>query len=718
MLQRSLGWKILIKWEKLGAMTNKMDLMGVVKSTCGLCYAGCGVLIHMKDGKPIKIEGDPGAPVNRGIVCEKATASLEYLYHPERLRVPLKRTGSRGRGDWQRITWDEALKIISDRLKSVKEESGAESVVFIHGAAKGFQDTYLKRFANAFGSPNVASMGHVCFLPRKFGSTTTFGYYPNAEYEYPPQCIVVWGSNKAKIAEFHNTLEAVKKGVRLIVIDPRKTELSQRADVWVQLRPGSDLALALGLINVIIKEELYDKSFVKEWTIGFEELKEHIEGYPPERVEEVTWVNRDVIRKMASMYATLKPAFIQMGNALEHTINSFQTVRAISILKALTGNLSVPGGEIYREPLPILDRYAPELSLDHMLPDEKKILRLGAKSRFAPLYQYAHPPAVIKAMREGKPYPVRMAYIQGANPLLTYPNGKEVFKAFVGLEFLVVADLFLTPTAALADIVLPSASYLEFDNIVNPPYYPIAQVQQKVAELDECWPDFRILNKLAQKTEMGEYFWDNEKDFLDLILRPASITFDDFREQGSMAGKIAHHHYKKNGFNTPSGKVEIFSTQIKKWGFDPLPVYYEPPETPFADPELAKEYPFIFISWKSEYYRHSGQRQIKSLREKHPEPIVYINPKTAAGLGINEGDWVRVATKRGSIRQKATLSEGIDSRVVGVDYAWWFPERGAEDLYGWSESNINILTDDAPPYSRELGTPNLRGILCRVYKED
>ncbi len=692
--------------------------MEIVRSTCGICYAGCGILVHIEDGRPVQIEGDPESPVNRGVLCEKAISSLEYLFHPERLRFPLKRAGSRGKGDWKRITWNEALETIAEKLKSLKEGSAEESVVFIHGAAKGLQDTYLRRFANVFGSPNVASMGHVCFLPRKFGSTTTFGYYPNADYDYPPQCIVVWGSNKAKIAEFHKTLEAVNRGVRLIVIDPRRTELSQRADLWVQLRPGSDLALALGMIHVIIKEDVYDKSFVKEWTVGFEDLKIHIEDYPPERVEEITWVNRDLIKKMARMYATLRPAFIQMGNAFEHNINSFQTVRAISILKAITGNLSVPGGEIFRRPLPIHDRYAPELSLDHMLPDEKKRLRLGAKSSFAPFYQFAHPPAVIKAMREKEPYPIRMAYIQGANPLLTYPSANEVYKIFMGLEFLVVSDLFMTPTAALADIVLPSASYLEFDNIVNPPYYPIAQVQQRVAELDECWSDYKILNELAKKTGMSEYFWDNERDFLDLVLRPTGISFNDFRKQGSLIGEREFYHYKEKGFSTPSGKVEIFSAQLLKWGFDPLPIYHEPCETPYSNPGLAKEYPLIFTSWKSEYYRHSGQRQIKSLRDKHPEPLVYINPETAIELGINEGDWARVATKRGSIRQKAALSEGIDPRVVGVDYAWWFPERGVENLYGWSESNINILTDDSPPYSRELGTPNLRGILCRVYKED
>jgi len=691
--------------------------MKVVRSTCGFCYAGCGILVHVENGKPVKIEGDPESPVNKGLLCEKALASLEYLYHPERLRHPLKRKGNRGEGKWQRISWDEALDIVSERLQSAKKESGPESVVFIHGAAKGLQETYLRRFANVFGTPNLASMGHVCFLPRKFGSVMTFGYYPVGDYDYPPRCIMVWASHKSKIAEYQKTLDANKNGAKLIVIDPRSTQLARQADTWVRLRPGTDLALALGMINVIIKEELYDKSFVDEWTIGFDELKRHIEDYPPERVEEITWVEKGIIEDIARAYANTSPACIQMGNAFEHTINSFQTVRAISILKALTGNLSVPGGEVFRKPLPIPDRYAPELTLDDMLPEEKRRMRLGADNNFAPFYKYAHPPAVIKAISEGKPYPVRTAYVQGANLLVTYPNAKKVFEALMGFDFLVVADLFMTPTAALADIVLPAASYLEFDSIVNPPYYPVAQIQQKVAELEECWPDFKILNEMAKKMDLGEYFWEDECGFLDVILKPMGIDFDKFRERETLSGDKEYYHYKLKGFATASGKVELFSDQLREWGLDPLPVYYEPPETPSSNPELAKEYPLILTSWKSEYYRHSGHRHIKALRKYHAEPLVYIHPDTATELGITEGDWVWIATKKGRIKQKAVFSEEIDPRVVGVDYAWWFPEKGADQQYGWRESNINILTDDNPPYNRELGSTNLRGILCKVYKE-
>ncbi len=545
----------------------------------------------------------------------------------------------------------------------------------------------------------------------------TFGFNPIPDYDYPPQCIIVWGSYKSKIAEYYKTLEAAKeKGAKLIVIDPRYTEFAQRADKWIRLRPSTDLALVLGMINVILNEGLYHEQFVEEWTIGFDELEGHVKDYPSERVEEITWVARDEIVEVARTYATRRPACIQMGNGLEQNINSFGTIRAISILKALTGNISVPGGEVYQAPLSIPDRYAPELTLDHMLPDEKKGLRLGSDNKFLPFYQYAHPPAVIRAMLEGRPYPVRAAYIQGANPLLTYGNAQETFKAFMGLDFLVVAELFLTPTAALADIVLPSATYLEFDNIVNPPYYPVAQVQQKVAELGECWPDFRIVTEMAKRMDLGEFFWENERGFLDTILEPMGINFEEFREIGVISGSKEYYHYKLKGFHTPSGKVELVSDRLREWGFDPIPVYREPQETPYSDPELAREYPLIFTSVKSEYYRHSGGRQIKTLRKLHPEPIVYIHPEAAAELGIGEGDWVWVATKRGSVKQKAVFSEEMDPKVVGVDYGWWFPEKGAEVQYGWRESNINILTDNKPPFNRELGTIHLRGILCKISK--
>lgn len=688
----------------------------VVKSTCGLCYAGCGVLVHVESGKVTKIQGDPESPVNSGTLCTKGLASLEYLYHPDRLKIPLKRVRERGEGKWQEISWDEALSIIASEVTKARDNYGAESVALIHGAAKGLGEPYLTRFANVFGTPNVASMGHVCFLPRKYGSMVTCGFSPIPDYDYPPACIIVWGSNKAKIGEYEQTFQALSKGARLIVIDPRETEFTRNADIWVQARPGSDLALALGMINVIVNEGLFDKAFIDNWAAGFDELRVHIQDYPPETVAAITWVDAETIRGAARFYATNKPACIQCGNAIEHNINSFQTARAISILRAITGNLGVPGGELQWSPLAILERYSPELRLQDKLPPDKWQRRLGADLKLIPSFQWVLPQSIIKAIIEEKPYRVRVAFIQGCNPLLTYSNAQETYSALAKLDFLAVADMFMTPTAALADIVLPVASYLEFDSIVAPPYYPIAQVQQKVAQVGECRSDCKIISELARRMGLGEYFWDEEEQCLDAILKPAGLNFNEFRKIGTISGSKQYRSYKSNGFETPSRKVELYSSQLKEWGFDPLPTYYEPPETPYSAPELAREYPLTFTTWKSPSFRHSGGRQIPTLRGSHPEPLIYIHPETASKLGIKDADWVYIETKRGRIKQKAVFSTDLDPRVVGADYAWWFPERGAPSLYGWAESNINVLTDDKPPYNRETGSTNLRGILCKVYK--
>jgi anaerobic selenocysteine-containing dehydrogenase len=694
-----------------------MGKEGMVRTTCGLCYTGCGILIDQREGQHYRILGDPDSPVNRGIVCEKALASFDYLNHPERLRYPLRRKGERGEGRWDKVSWDEALETVAHGLDRLKERYGPESVAFIQGAAKGLQDTYLSRFANVFGSPNFVSHGYVCVLPRKFGSEVTFGFWPSPDYDHLPACVVVWGSFKSKVAEFHKTLEAKSRGAKLLVVDPRCTSLARNADLWIRIRPGSDLALALGLIQVVVQEDLYDKDFVDSWTSGFEELVRHVQDYTPRKVAKITWVPEERIRGLARLYAQIKPACIQMGNAFEHTVNSLQTARALSILKAITGNIGIPGGEVYWKPLPIIDRFDPRLTLQETLPKDKESLRLGSEMGFLPLYRYAHPPSVIKAMAEGVPYPVKGAYIQGANPLLTYPNARETHRAFEALTFLAVADHFMTPTAAMADIVLPAATYLEFDSLVYPPYYPIAQLQQRVAHVEDCRSDFEILGRLALKMGMGKHFQQDGRKFLDMVLAPAGIDFEKFRACGPLVGERLYEHFKAKGFDTPSGKVELFSRQLEAWNLDPMPVYREPPETPLSAPDLALDYPLVLTSWKSPYYRHSGGRQIRLLRELHPDPVILIHPKTASALGIHPGDWVRVVTRRGHIKQKALFSEDLDPRVVGADYAWWFPERGAETLYGWDESNLNILTDHNQPYGREIGSANLRGFLCRVEKE-
>jgi anaerobic selenocysteine-containing dehydrogenase len=705
----------------------------VVKSVCGLCMGNCGVLVTVEEGKAVDIRGDPDSPPNRGALCPIGRASLEYLHHPDRLAYPLRREGERGEGKWQQISWDEALNLAAEALNKVKVEYGSEAVVMIHGSAKGPMDTHLVRLANAFGTPNVVCSDYVCHVPRVLAAEFTFGFFPSPDYGYPPACIISWGANDAEthFCRHNGLVQAVKKGAKLIAIDPRETEVTKMADLWLRVRPGSDLALALAMINVIINEGLHDEDFVDKWTVGFDKLKAHVQNYTPEKVTEITWVPADLIAKAARLYATNRPGHIEWGNALDHNLNSFQTARAISILMAITGNLGVPGGEIESHgsgfrfgdtddsESGVLGRWSSQLELRDKISREKRQNKVGADLNMLPDYRYVLPWSVTKSVLEGDPYHIRAAFVQASNPLSCWPNIQETYRALKELDFLAVSDMFMTPTAALADIVFPAASYLEFDGIQMPPNGALVQLQRKVAQIGECRSDHEIINGLAKKLGLEEYFWGSIDDFWDAILEPAGLTFEEFKRIGLFTGKgdkSKYRIYEQSGFKTPSGRVELYSSQLEEGGFDPLPSYNEPPETPYSAPELAKEYPLQCTTRKSAVYRHSGGRQIPSLRRSHPEPVVTIHPETATKLGIEDGDWVYIETERGRIKQKADLSTGVDPRVVVVDHAWWFPERGEAELFGWAESNYNVLTNDKPPFNREMGSASLRGFACNVYK--
>lgn len=690
---------------------------GIVRSTCELCNEGCGVLIHMSGGKPVRVEGDPDNPVNRGAVCRKCRASIDILYSPARLKYPLKRKGARGEGSWERITWDEALDTAAWELKRLKETHGPESVVFIRGGAQGHQDSYMARFANVFGSPNIASMAPICHVPRHLASVLTYGFMAHPDYENPPACTVLWGVNPAhtSIGEAKRANAAVRKGSRLIVIDPWESEFARKADLWLKPRPATDLALALGMIHVIIKEGLYDREFVEKWTTGFNALQDHVTDYPPEKVSEITWVPPDTIKAAARLYATTAPAAIAWGNGIDNNRNNFQSARAIAILRAVTGNIGRPGGDLNWTPSGVVSKGDPDFNQQSALSNDVREKRLSANQGLLPMAYYTLPQDIVRAVRTGKPYPIKAALLQGGNLLHTYSHAKETYEAMSNLNFTAMMNSFMTPTTQLADLVLPLSTYLEIDGMHESEHVPVASVIQKVAEIGECRSVYEIYRDLAGRMELRKYFSEDEYGMLDYLLRPAGLTFQEFRKLGFLSGRKQYRDYEKDGFHTDSGKVEIYSRKLKEWGFDPLPVYYEPVESPLSDPELAEEYPLVFTNRKWAYFHHSAGREIPDLRKRHPDPIVYINAATGENLGIEEGDWVYIETKRGRIRQKASLNPKIHPSVIIADHGWWYPERPAhDDIHGWSESNINVLTDNKPPFAREMGSATLRGVLCRV----
>ena len=702
-------------------MTNNNETK-VIRTVCRECRANCGMLVHVKNKRAIKLEDDPNSPKAKDRLCWKSQASLERLYHPDRLRFPLKRTGERGEGKWQRITWEEALGTIAKRFKEIKANYGAESVALVKGHYDRRCDL-VSRLGNAFGTPNIAGIDNTCYIPSASGRLMTYGFDGRPDFAGLPDCVMSWGSGANP---------PLREGAKLIVVNTLQTEAAKRADIWLQPRPATDLALALGVLNVIVNEKLYDKEFVDTWTVGFDKLEKHVQQYPPDRVAEITWVDAEKIVSAARLFTRYQYACLQTGNASEDTYNSTQFARATSIIQAICGLLDIPGGTIQAIGEPI-DREgkASDVLCDILSPEQSR-KKLGTEYGHFPVDPLwdtiVNKPAelqsqyLMRSILEGAPYEVQAALVLGCNPVMTWCNSKRVYEAFKQINFLAVADIIITPTASLADIILPSASYLEADAVlvgdlgIGDTYL---QAQQKVVQIGECRSDLEIVISLAEKLGLCNYFWNDLHAYLNAYLENAGITFEELRRRNLIVSSgTRYRKYLEKGFNTPSGKVEIYSSLCDKWGYEPLPVYHEPRETPFSAPELAEEYPMILTSAHDKYYVHSQDRYLETLRNRCPKPLVLIHPNMASKLRIAEGDQVYIENRRGKIKQIATLSEEVDPRVVSVAYGWWFPEKGASGQYGWDEANINILTDDSPPYSPEIGSPAMRGFLCKVYRAD
>jgi anaerobic selenocysteine-containing dehydrogenase len=689
----------------------------IIKTYCArMDHGGCGLRVHVEDGKIVKVEGDPDSPLNRGTICAKGIAQVERLNHPDRLRHPLKRAGERGEGKWERISWDEALTTISHRIL----RADRRSIGFAQGTPKGLELYMMIRLANLLKIPTVVTPGSICHMPRETAATITCGFFPVPDYDHHPALVMVWGSNLFQTNEegiIGSQLRRVlDRGAKLIVIDPRRTQLSSRADLWLQPRPGTDLALSLGMLKVIVEDGLHDRAFVDSWTVGFPELQEHLKGYSLKELAATTWVSEAKIAEAARLYARTRPACLQWGNAIEHNIHSVQTARALMILKAITGNLDSPGGNVNRPSPPAM---RPGDFVQSKSFPEKRDQLLAPEFRLAAMMGFTPSQTVVKAILSGKPHPIQMMYIQGGNPLLSYANATETFLALKKLDFLAVAEIFLTPTAQIADIVLPTATNFEFDDLghYGMPHGFLLARPKVVDPPGECLPDLLILNELGKKCGLEKSFWPDLRACLDDVLKPAGIDYEGFRQTGILKGNWKNKSYERSGFGTPSKKLEILCSRLKDWGYDALPTYREEFSAPDSDPHRMEDYPLVLTSAKDPCYFHSAYRNLPSLRKLSPDPVVLLHPQTAEGAGVKDGDWVHIETQRGTIRQKTSLSSDLDPRVVVAAYGWWFPERKDLELSGWKESNINILTENDPPYEPAIGSTNLRAIPCRVYKE-
>ena len=683
-----------------------------VRTACRNCHGGCGVIAHVKDGKVIKVEGDPDSPLSHGTLCSKGLAVTQMAYHPDRILYPMQKVDH----NWQRISWDKALDIVADKFRAVVEAYGAESIVIGQGTGRDYE-SHLYRFANLLGTPNVLTAGHMCYVSRVGATLITCGNLPVADWSGEPRCIVMWACNPQWTnPDEHKGVDfwrAYKKGAKLIVIDPRRGFLAKKADLWLQLRPGTDAALALGFLNVIIEEELYDKAFAEDYINGWDDFKARVKEYPLDRVAHITWVRKELIQKAARMYASGKPAALQWGVPTEQTLNCTDCTRLLTGLMALTGNLDAPGGNAFFVPPPV--RTVSQFSRHRDLPNEQRHKQLGGRQYpLASRVALITPKVAWDAILTGKPYPLKAGLLCGTNPVITRANANEAYTALSKLDFLAVIDFFMTPTAELADIFLPAGTWLEQNHVAdNWKRHGYILARQKVVEIGECWQDHKIFMELGKR--MGQQWWDTVEDSLDYLLEPAGLTWEQFKEKGYLKGEQIYYKYREKGFSTPTGKVELYSTILEKWGRDPLPKYTEIPESPVSRPDLAARYPYILNpGLRIPTFFHSANRMLPWLREIRPDPIVEIHPETAAEHGIDDGDWVYIESPRGRIRQRAKLTNGIDPRVVVAEHGWWYPEI-KDPGHGWDTSNVNILTDNShESMDPVMGATNLRALLCSI----
>jgi len=690
----------------------------IVRSICFECHSRCGALLEVEEGRLIGIKGDKDHPFSRGFLCPKGRACMEIIYHPERITKPLVRVKNRGEGKFEPVSWGEALEIVSHRLLETREKWGAEAFALGRGTTRGIPP-FLHRFMSAYGSPNYFGPLHMSGGPVAMGGFMTLGFVLVPDYQ-SSKCMLVWGHNpdsawpglyKAAIKD------GQEEGAKVIVVDPRRTPIARKADHWLRLRPGTDIALALCFLHIIIDNELYDEAFVNQWTKGFEELKNQIADFTPQRCAEITWLPADEIEAAARMFATTKPACIGPGMAGgSQTPNAFHLNRALASMSAITGNLEIPGGNPKWVPPTGEKRhcYGSDFEILSHLPPEQAVKAIGMDTY--PLFTnlMSIPEQVWNAILQGKPYPVKAVGLFANNAVCAYANSRHVKEALSALDFLFCVDYFHTPTNALADVILPPAHWTERDDVEDLLMMNHIFCQPKAIDpVPECRDEKEILIDLAKRMSL-EGFWNTVEEALDYRLEPIGMGFNEFKKIGQFSTPVEFKTYERqNGFKTPSGsgKVDLYSDFLESMGISPLPVYREALESPISTPELYKTYPLILTTGgRNVVYYHSAHRNIPSLRKKSPDPQLDIHPETAARFGVADREWVRLKTVRGQVEIRARFDADMHPAVVHAPHGYWY---GVKD--GWERVNINVITDNQP-WCSVSGSVATRALLCTIEK--
>jgi anaerobic selenocysteine-containing dehydrogenase len=666
-----------------------------------MCEQGCGLEVSLgPDGRPVRVQGDKRHPYSRGWLCVKGLAALDFLYSPRRLSAPLIRGED---GLHRKASWEEALAFAAHELHRIRETYGPQSLAIYHGEGVGHQEikSYLKRFANVYGTPNFMGVGSLCNAARTMADTLMLGQItrpdiPNTRF------LMVWGGNPLVSNEPTTPPEMrrlARRNAVLAVVDPRRTPTAGLANYHLAVRPGRDGVLAASLLHVILRQGLWDRPFTEAWINGFSALQgAAADRFSPEAGERETGVPADLVRRVAVAYASTKPACLLVGNGLEHHGRGIDTMRLLAVLKAVTGNLDLPGGDLFSSGPKLRDITAP------LPPSPVPPLGADTLPLFCHLRQEAHALAVPDAILESRPYPIRGMIIAGGNPSLEWPNSRKVRAAMEKLEFLLVIDVVDSPDTRTARVILPACTFLERDEHRVPLYHNQQRIllRKKVLEPLYGLPDQTIWIRLAQAMGYGEHFpWTSPRDGIDHILGDLGLTYRDLAEQGG-GFEYAARRYRKYatcGFRTPSGKVEVEPERLRQFGYNPSLL----PTPGSGESSGENDYPLLLSTGGNLLpYLHWQYRYLPRLRRLVPEPRVEIHPDTARQYGLADGDLAEVETPVGRIRLKAGLTAGIQPDTIHI------PQ-------GWEEANANELTGAEAP-DPVSGFPNLKSNRCRIRK--
>ncbi len=704
---------------------------------CGICPAGCWVRTTLEDGQLRQVEPLPDHPL--GMICTNGVHSPEIVHDPMRLQHPLKRVGPKGSYEFERISWDEAMETIVERLQAIKAESGPEATAIYTGRGSfelsmcdifqpdGVAISSASSVLFPFGSPNTLGVGALCYVSfAMIAPHSTMGeMYHTMDFDIEQaQLIVVWGANPATDSPplAHEEIQrARQRGAEVVVIDPRRTETARDTQAeWIPIRPGTDGALALGLINVLVEEELYDEDFVRHWTVGWEPLVDYIQHFRPEVVEEITGVPAATVVELARRIAQARGACPVMYTGLEYADSGVQAIRAVFTLWGVAGQLDVPGGLLFR-----MKQNRFPINRKGLVPNPDVRKALG-RDRFPVYSMYrgeSHAMALPDSVLKGEPYKIRSLIVLGGSIITAWPDPGVWRQTLAALDLLVTIDRHFTADAAWADIVLPATTGYEISSYMT--YGPLFKIRDKLIEpVGEARDDFHILSELASRLGYGDRYPQSDEERLRYVLEGSGFTLEEVRANGGEVRiPTVMMQYKKwergllredgqPGFETPSGKFEIASSILEEHGYDPLPVYTEPREGPLARPELAQRYPLVFNSGARIFSDFRSQHHgVPGLQRKAPEPLVTLNTEDARVRGIASGDQVHLETPRGRLKYRAHVTDDIVQGAIEANMGGGGP-LGTE---AWRECNVNDLTDLAN-YDPISGFPVYKALLCEVVR--